>query len=141
MRSPIGYGGNEGTILVGMPSGGNQNEEIFLRGIGWTPLGDRVGSSRPLNQRDRVINVQRDETSGTDSGRVIQVMPPTPIRKDTFIDNEVGETVRYIKEKFGSAPLLKAYQGALHALEESNIRWEEYYEEEARLQSIFEGED
>ena len=64
-------------------------------------------------------------------------MPP-PVQQDTYLDNEVGYTIRYIKEKFGSAPLLKAYQGALDTLEESDRRWKEYQEEEARLQSIFE---
>ena len=77
---------------------------------------------------------------GTDFGKAVRVMPP-PVQQDTYLDNAVGDTIRYIKENFGSDPLLKAYQGALDTLEESNRRWKEYYEEEARLQSIFEGED
>jgi hypothetical protein len=83
---------------------------------------------------------QQGRTMGTDFGKAVRVMPP-PVQQDTYLDNAVGDTIRYIKENFGSDPLLKAYQGALDTLEESNRRWKEYYEEEARLQSIFEGED
>jgi hypothetical protein len=142
MKAPLECCGSQEVIFVGVPpSRGNECEKISLRGVGWTPLDGRVRSGRYPNLRERIINIQRDETSGTDLERVIQIAPPLPVGKDTFIDNEVGDTIRYIKEKFGSAPLLKAYHGALDALEESNRRWKEYYEEEARLQSIFEGED
>jgi hypothetical protein len=94
-----------------------------------------------LGSRASILPIQQDKTLEAHLGRRIQAMTPRAAGQDTFLDNKVGDTVQYIKESFGSAPLLKAYQGALDALEESNRRWKKYYEEEARLQSIFEGED
>lgn len=102
----------------------------------FTPIQSRSTPTYEINR-----NIKLSKILGTDFGNMVRVMPPI-IQEDTFLDNEVGITVHYIKEKFGSPPLLKAYHGALDTLKESDRRWREYMEEEARIQSIFEaGED
>jgi hypothetical protein len=116
-----------------------RDETISLIEPGYTPLGNRF-DRQPIPS-EKKFSLPRDKSIGTNISEVVRVMPPQNIGQDTYLDDEVGDTIRYIKEKFGSDPLLKAYQGALDTLEESNRRWKEYYEEEARLQSIFEGED
>jgi hypothetical protein len=119
---------------------GNKPETISLIGVGWTPIGSKI--RQDPNPYGRDFYYHGDKSLGTDEGSGVPVMPRQNIEHDTFLDNEVGATVRYIKEKFGSSPLLKAYQGALDTLNESDKRWREYQDEEARIQSIFEaGED
>jgi|WetSurMetagenome_2_1015567.scaffolds.fasta_scaffold909978_2 hypothetical protein len=113
--------------------------------VGWTPLSSRIRFVQDPIPCGRNIYDQRHKSSGTDSerslGRRMQVMPRRDIEQDTFLNNEIGETIRYIKIHFGNNPLREAYDLALNTFMESDKRWKEYHEEEARLQSIFEGED
>ena len=65
-------------------------------------------------------------------------MPPRPIEQDTFLDNDIGDTIRFIKTKFGDSPLIEAYEAALDTFKESDKKWKVYLEEEeAQFRSLF----
>lgn len=124
-------------VYIGSPPPQVNRLETISQSTGWTPIGGRIRSYRNPNRNKTDINIQ-DKTLETHSGRRFRVMSPLPIGIDTFLDDEVGDTVRNIKENFGDAPLINAYEAALNISKESNKKWKEYWEEETRLQSLFE---
>ncbi len=153
--SPFASDGDQSVVVLSInhPHAGQDIEKSAFNKSTWPRQGDPMGGflgvvhrakPRQIQPNNRDVSYaqigQQGKTMGTALVKMVGVKPPL-VRQDTYLENEVGDTVRYIKEKFGSAPLLKAYQGALDTLDESNRRWKEYYEEEARLQSIFEGDD
>lgn len=90
----------------------------------------------------RANNVQRDKSLEIDFGRIVQTMPSPNVRQDTFLDNELGETLCKTKAKFGKAPFVDAYKRALNTSKEINDRRKKCLEEEARLRSVLRaGED
>lgn len=152
---PFASDGDQCVVIlpINNPHGGQDIEKSAFNKSTWLRQGDsnggflgvvHRGKSRQVQPKNRDVGYakigRQDKTMGTDLTKMVGFRP-TLVPKDTYLNNEIGDTVRYIKEKFGSAPLLRAYNGALDALDESNRRWKEYYEEEARLQSIFEGDD
>lgn len=92
------------------------------------------------HQSERDISTLQDKPIETNFGEIL-LPPHQHEEQDTFLDNDVGGTIRYIKEHFGDAPLIKAYDAAMCALDESDRRWKEYWEEEARRQAIFEEDE
>lgn len=85
--------------------------------------------------------LSRDKSSGANFESVVRVMPRV-VHQDTFLDNEIGESLRTAKAKFGKAPFVEAYKRVLNTSKKIDDRWEEYLEKEARQRSILEeGED
>ena len=110
--------------------------DISLRDYVWSPLGGQIRSVNPTNPSERHTYIPRDISIGT-INEVMRVISPT-VQPDTFLDDEVGDTIRRVKENFGDAPLINAYEAALATSKESDKKWKEYWEEEARMQSLFE---
>lgn len=89
----------------------------------------------------RDMYLQRDKSIGTDSGKVIRVLPTTA-PKDIHLDNDIGEVLHKVKAKFGKAPFIEAYKKALNSSYEINDRRKKCLEEEVRLRSVLRaGED
>jgi hypothetical protein len=114
-----------------------KNGVFSLRRTGHTTPSNRIRFGQPPTPSEKTFPLQQDKPIGTNFSEVVRVMPTT-FQQDTFLDDDVGNTVRNIKENFGDAPLIKAYEAALDISKESNKKWKEYWEEEARLQSLFE---
>jgi hypothetical protein len=120
-----------------------KKSDIFsLRDTGHTAPSNRIRFGRPPTPSEKNICVQQDKPTGTNFSEVVRVMPQT-IQQDTFLDDDVGDTIKFIKNRFGDAPLVEAYEAALDTFKEPDRRWKEYLdEEEAKFRSIFEvGED
>lgn len=124
-------------VFIGSPLPQVNRPKMISQSTGYTPIGGRIRPYRIHNRNKKGISIQ-DNTLETHSGRRFHVMPPMPIGIDTFLDDEVGDTVRNIKEIFGDTPLINAYESALNISKESNKKWKEYWEEETRLQYLFE---
>lgn len=54
------------------------------------------------------------------------------VQQDTFVDNELGNTLQQIRSKLGNAPFIEAYKAALDTFKEHDRTWKEYREKEAK---------
>jgi|WetSurSiteA1Bulk_404760.scaffolds.fasta_scaffold60838_1 hypothetical protein len=116
-----------------MRPGGTYHKEVTQ--VGWTQFEKKVRIVKQSCRTGRDY-YQRDTPTIKTGGNTV-VMPPTN-PQDTFLNNEVGDTIRYIKENFGDSPLIEAYEAALDTFKEPDRRWKEYLEEEeAKFKSIF----
>lgn len=104
----------------------------------YLPSAHSVRSRQDPSPCKRNNYVQRDISLEIDFGRMVRIMYDPNVEQDTFVDNELGDTIHHIKENFGDAPLINAYDEAVAMSKESDKRWKEYWEEEARLRSLFE---
>ncbi|MHC1688022.1 MAG: hypothetical protein AB9879_09985 [Methanothrix sp.] len=121
-------------------------EKIFPRNVTSMSMGGRIrfGSVPTLCGRNNYV--QRYKTSGTDLKKPLlggcQMRPCRDIKQDTFSKNEIGETIRLAKAKFGKKPFIEAYKKALNTSKEINDRRKKCLEEEVRLRSVLRaGED
>ena len=144
-RIVCGNCGSNGSWPHEIMKHGSMNSHVILdpKTVQVEPIIERVYRTQNISDQIqlRISNLERRVSMGTNLDKMAYI-PVDITREDSFANNEVGDTLRYIKESFGSAPLLKVYNEALDARSESDRRWKDYYEEEARAQSIFEaGED
>jgi hypothetical protein len=101
-----------------------------------TPSGIQIQLGDLPTPSDKDVHHQQDKSMGTTfEFRVRSIVT----HQDTFLDNDIGDTIKFIKNNFGDSPLIEAYEAALDTFKEPDRRWKEYLdEEEAKFKSIFE---
>lgn len=72
---------------------------IFPKSAGWTPLGWKIKFEQTPIPDERIMNVQRNKSLGTDSGSRLRVMS-FDIEQDICFDNTIGDLLKDITEKF-----------------------------------------
>jgi len=102
----------------------------------WASARGQILSECPSTPSERTFYYQRNRYNGTNSGSVVRVSPSPPIKRDTYVDNEIGETLRLIKAKSGNAPFAEAYKKARSTSKAINDRRKKCLEEEVRLRSV-----
>jgi hypothetical protein len=110
----------------------------FHNDQGWIPIENQVRLVKHPYPTAKDTPYQIDKPTTNLGSNVIMISCPA-VKRDPFSDDEIGDTIRYIKENFGDAPLIEAYEAALDTFKEPDRRWKEYLdEEESKFKSIFE---
>lgn len=109
--------------------------------VGWSPRERFVQTCRYELRYENDKTFESRKVLGTNSGNMVSVMSPTA-QQDTFVDNELGETLRLVKAKSGKALFIEAYKKARNTSKTINDRRKKCLEEEVRLRSVLRaGED
>jgi hypothetical protein len=134
--SPLSHGE---VFMMPKDPGNIKNETVSWRKVRGTSDSKFLVRNDP-NPYGRNPLIQQGRSLGTDLGNT-KIMPRKNIDKGTFLDNEVGQTIRAVKEKFGKAPFIKAYKRVLDTSKKIDDEWEKYLAEEVRLRSLLEAGD
>jgi hypothetical protein len=129
-----------GDVVEIKRSGGTSHGKVNQ--VPWTPFEKQVqlGKKPSRTERNYYQNYQKDGPTIKTGSNMIVIHAKAP--QDTFLDNELGETIRKTKAKFGNAPFVEAYKKALNTSREINDRRKKCLEEEIRLRSVLgAGED